>query len=73
MTIQERILDLQSSGIFNDEELENTNDQNTFKSWEYWQILHYTNEEWYYVNDDGIEELADERVETDKGIFFCFS
>ena len=73
MEISERIKDINSLGQFNSEEVENTDDQNTFQSWEFWQILHYTNEEWYYIADDGIESIADEEHHTEKGIVFCFA
>lgn len=72
MTEKERIEDILSSGIFNADEVQHT-DQNNFKSWEFWQILHYTNEEYYYLPDDEIQVLADQQIETEKGIIYCFS
>lgn len=74
MSIQEKIQDIFSTGIFNDEEIEST--EGGFKSWAYYQIFHYTNEEWYYVDGElasTLRETADEELQTENGIIFCFS
>lgn len=74
MTTEERIEDIFNVGTFNDEEIEAID--GGFKSWEFYQILHFSNEEWYYTDDEtseAIQESADQEIHTEKGIIFCFS
>lgn len=69
--------DIESLEIFNDEELQSLDSPvcTTFKSWEFWQILHFTNAELYYLNGETSENLqtADEIHDTPKGRIYCFS
>jgi len=77
MTTKERIADLMSTKEFNDTELEKDTmgTVNAFKSWEYHLILHYTNEEYYYLSDEWVNALngsADLNTETKKGFIYGF-
>lgn len=77
MSEENRILDIFQTGSFNDTEIEklDTLDPHSFKSWEFWQILHYTNEELYYLSGETFDNListADETIETKEGIILCF-
>jgi len=80
MNESERITDILSAelhGIERDElELlyEYIFHQNYFKSIEYYQIVHYTNEELYYsVEEEFLDEHADLILDTEKGRIFLFS
>lgn len=72
MKTQDRIKDIIKLGIFNDTEIENLNEENTFKSWEYYLIVHLTNEELYYSDMDQYE-TSDLTENTEKGVIYCFS
>jgi hypothetical protein len=77
MTTKERIADLMSTKEFNDTEIEKDTmgTVNAFKSWEYHLILHYTNEEYYYLSDEWVNALngnADLNEETEKGFIYGF-
>ena len=76
MTTQERIEDLKSLGCFDDTELERDTmgTVNAFKSIEYHLILHYTNEEYFYLSDEWTNNLnvADLNEETEKGFIYGF-
>jgi len=78
MTVEERQADVKTAGNFNDEELEHVqNDMyfTCFKSWEFYQIFHLTNEELYYL-DEGSRltlEGADSVEDTEHGRVYCFS
>ena len=75
MSDQERITDLMSIGMFNENELVSHDQPNSLSSIEYWQIMHYTNEELYYLDEEthtDIKECADIIEETSKGIAFLF-
>lgn len=79
MNDNERIADIQEIGIFNNEELEHSGGKNhphTFKSWEFGQILHYTNAELHYLDGEiqgNLEMLCDSQHMTTKGIIYCFN
>lgn len=76
MTKDERLLDIQSLGIFNDNELSNLERENDFTSWEYYLVRHLTNEELYYTNDEEAAHLADmcaSQHDTDKGRIYLFT
>ena len=76
MTTEERIVDIMSTELFNEEELEsrqNDSSLHCFASWEYYQIFHATNEELYYLDySDPIIQEADETYDTELGRIFCF-
>lgn len=78
MTVEERKQDILNSSLFLDNEVEQVqNDSNfhVFKSWEYYQIFHLTNEEHYYTSEEEVNNLsghADEIIDTNKGIIYCF-
>lgn len=78
MNTNQRLADIQEVGIFNETELEQSNNtsQPTFHSWRYYQILHYTNAELYYLDDqtqEAIEDSCDMQYMTTKGIIYCFN
>lgn len=82
MTTQERIKDIQETGYFSDNEVSQSSNarpqfaDNTFMSYAYHQIMHYTNTELYYLSDEEEEtmrELSDLIVDTNKGRIYCFS
>lgn len=72
MTTAERIEDMMKTGKFNDEEIEVVEEQyhgQTFKSWEYYFILHLTDAELYYMDEQTLEAFNDESdyTDTEKG------
>ena len=77
MIIEERIQDILELEQFNDEEIEHVqNDMYfvCFKSWEYYQIFHLTNEELHHL-DEGSQltlESADCVEDTKAGKIYCF-
>ena len=79
MTIKDRINDVNKLGIFNSEEVEE-NDYNesryaVLKSIEYYQIFHLTNMELYYL-DEETENLLNEAdlvEDTEKGRIYCYN
>jgi hypothetical protein len=76
MTNSERILDIESTGNFDKQEVKKNYDKrNTFTSHAFYIIFHYTNAELYYSNHEreNLEEHADEIFKTKKGIFYCFN
>ena len=79
MNTQDRILDINSLGIFNDTEVEQDTtalrmQENSFKSIEYFLIVHLTNEELYYMSHDEIpSKFADLIKDTEKGRIYCYS
>lgn len=76
MNTQERLNDILELGIFNNTELEldDSGNENTFKSWEYYLIIHLSNEDLYYTDDETLQsyEESGERHETSKGVIYCF-
>lgn len=79
MTIQDRIQDIRTTNLFNDEELEQVRNDSyisCFCSWEFYQIFHVTNQELYYLDGDTENDLtnsADEVIDTEQGRIYCFS
>jgi hypothetical protein len=73
MNTQERILDINSLSTFNDNEVsqeQSSSLPNYFKSIEYCLIIHLTNEELYYLDDETettYGESADNVEDTTKG------
>ncbi len=77
MTPQDRIKDIQSvkTESFNSDEIKQDDDQqNFFSAIEYYLIIHLTNEELYYTDDEtlGNYDHADLKEDTDKGRVFGF-
>ncbi len=79
MNITERIKDILTNEeiSFNQNEIKKHNSlyANVFKSIEYHSILHFTNEEYYYLDVEEVNNLnkiADEQGETKAGFFYCF-
>jgi hypothetical protein len=76
MKINQRITDIQENGNFNLTEVEQEGNLfNSFKSDEYYLILHFTDEEIYYTSDEEkeqFEKIAEDIINTEKGIIFCF-
>ena len=77
MKNNERILDIESTGNFDKNEIKNFYAilDNSFKSIEYHIIFHFTNEELYYNSHEieNLEENADFQEETEKGKIYCFN
>ena len=77
MDLQNRILEVKKTGMFNDEELEEIRNDMfvTFSSWEYYQIFHLTDAELYYMDEETEMSLnsADVIQDTEKGRIYCFS
>jgi hypothetical protein len=73
MNTQERILDINSLSTFNDNEVsqeQSSSLPNYFKSIEYYLIIHLTNEELYYLDDETettYTNSADDVEDTKKG------
>lgn len=75
MLQEQRMQEISDKGTIDLIELEPIG-ENQFKSIEFYQILHFTNEEWYYTADENCKNLkdtADETHETERGLYFCFS
>ena len=79
MTIQDRINDVNKLGIFNSEEVKESeyNDcvYTVLKSIEYYQIFHLTNSELYYLGEEteNILNNADLIEDTDKGRIYGYN
>ena len=76
MTIEQRIIDIESTNLFTNDEVVYIEESNqSFESWEFSVIMHYTNEELYYLDDELVNALqnADTIEDTDKGIIYCFT
>jgi hypothetical protein len=76
MNHKKRIEDIETLDTFNNGEIEkcpHSHGHSTFKSVEYSTILHYTNAELYYLDDETEETLkiADLIEDTPKGRIFC--
>lgn len=76
---QDAIKDVLNLGIFEPGEVtpyeENKTPYTILKSIEYYNILHFTNEALYYLDEEQENNLrgaAEEIHETEKGIIFCF-
>ena len=76
MTVEERLSDIMSTELFFIDELEpeqNDSSLPCFKSWEYYQIFHATDEELQFLNySDPVMQEADETHDTEAGRIFCF-
>jgi len=77
MKQDERIADINSTGDFNDTEVVVADDERpqTFASIEYYIIFHYTNEEYFYLSAEEINNLtkyADYIEETEKAFIYGF-
>lgn len=79
MNNQERVLDILNSypELFNKEEFTilQGNYGNAYKTWEFYQLFHFTNEETYYLNEeewDNFKGTCDESLPTKKGLIFCY-
>lgn len=77
MNTKERIKDILNTGLFNNNELKELegNYLSAFKSIEYYQIFHVTNEELYYLNEEeehNFKESSDLIKDTEKGRIYCF-
>ena len=79
MTIQERIEDVNKLGIFNIEEVKESEYNeciySVFKSIEYYQIFHLTNSELYYLGEEteSILNEADLIKDTEKGRIYGYN
>jgi hypothetical protein len=77
MNKKERILDIEKSERFAEKEIKQKNDagNNAFSSIEFYIIIHFTNEELYYSNHERetFEEHAEEIINTEKGVIYCFN
>ena len=77
MTRFERIKDLMKTGMFNNGEVTCSEDNpNCLRSIEYWQIMHYSIGELYYLGGETeklLVEAADKVVDTDGGVAYMFS
>ena len=80
MNNKDRIKDILNSypELFNKEEIElSPNDTyiTTFKTWEFYQVFHLTNEETYYLDQeswDNFKDTCDESLPTKEGLIFCY-
>ena len=78
MKTEERIEDIFNTGLFNEtelKELEGSICYTAFKSIEFYQLFHFTNEELYYLNEEEEENFtgfADLIEDTEKGRIYCF-
>ena len=82
MNIEDRLKDINDTGLFNKIEISNINSNNDklyniindFKSDEFHLIKHYTNAEIYYLTEVDLDFLdtCDESYDTDKGRIYCF-
>ena len=76
MKTNERIKDINENGNFDLNEVKHDKNQfNSFTSIEYYLIFHFTNEEIYFTPDEKrehMEEVAEDIINTEKGIIFCF-
>ena len=75
MKTEQRILDILKTDLFNQNEISVLQSPHLFKSWEYYNIYHYTNEEYYYLDSETvnvINESCDNIAYTDKGIIFMY-
>jgi hypothetical protein len=75
MGYKQRLSDILKTGLFEDNEVEHER-ENIFKSWEYYLIIHFTNQELYYLSDeekDNYSKIADLELETNEGFLFAFS
>ena len=79
MTIQERIEDVNKLGIFNSEEVKESDHNeciySVLKSIEYYQIFHLTNSELYYLGEEteSILNGADLVEDTEKGRIYGYN
>ena len=79
MNIQERINDINNLGIFNSEEVKESEHNEcvyaVLKSWEYYQIFHLTNSELYYLGEEteSILNDADLVQDTEKGRIYGYN
>lgn len=71
--------DILTLGIFSKEELtknEHARMSSIFKSIEYYEVHHYTNEELYHMDEETektFQEMADLIEDTPKGRIYCMS
>lgn len=76
MTDKQRIKDINENGNFNLTKVETDGNRfNSFKSDEYSLILHFTEKEIYFRSNKKrkqLEEIAEDIINTEKGIIFCF-
>lgn len=79
MNIQDRINDVNKLGIFNNEEVKESEHNecvySVLKSIEYYQIFHLTNSELYYLGDEteSILNDADLIEDTEKGRIYGYN
>ena len=79
MNIKDRINDVNNLGIFNSEEVKESEYNecvySVLKSIEYYQIFHLTNSELYYLGEEteNILNDADLIEDTEKGRIYCYS
>lgn len=76
MDVLERIEDIKSVGTFRDDEIiPNEDSQNYFSSIEYHLIIHVTNEDLYYMDEETEkiwEEHSEDTEDTEKGRIYLF-
>lgn len=80
MNNQDRINDILDSypELFSSNEIElSPNDTyiTTFKTWEFYQVFHLSNEESYYIDQetwDNFKDTCDISYPTKKGLIFCY-
>lgn len=80
MNFRERREDIESTSRFLPEEIEflrvSKEGLQIFKTWEFHEIYHITNEEYNYINDEVIQNLltsCTETIKTDKAVLYCIT
>lgn len=73
MLTEDRMLDIKTTNIFNNNEVK-FDFENRFKSIEYYIIIHLSNAELYYIDEETLRsyENADLIQDTVKGRIYCF-
>ena len=73
----DRITEICNTLGIDSEEITILNSRNVaaFSTWEFYEVMHFTNAELYYVSDEeaaALDQTADEIHETEKGIIYCY-
>lgn len=74
-TEYQRVADILTTGVFDVEEIKKEGtSESSFSSIEFYLIIHMTDEEYNYADDEYINSLnvADEQFETPLGFVYCF-